>query len=179
MPELVMLNKQSLLNCRYLFNNKTTDFMLPFLFLFPPQDQSFFLFRAGFSRLTTLIFSLRIFMLRIFSSISLSVFCCSCPTLLQGEFLHANETTFPTWQRFTHVNNFSCYPLAHTQAAQGGVLANKVRGKLKTVVLHNINSLVLSSSHLGDGGSGIPLCTTGLLTCILVFLSSSINQYKF
>lgn len=81
-----------------------------FLISPPFPKTSLALFRAGFSSPTTLIFSLiAFFILRIsFSSVSLSVFYCSCPILLQGEFLHANKTSFPTWQRFTHAINLSC-----------------------------------------------------------------------
>lgn len=67
---------------------------------------------------------------------------------------------------------------AHTQAAHGGVLADKVRGKLKIVVLHNINSLVLSSSQLGDGGLHLTVHQWPIELHLGVFVQFHKSEYK-
>lgn len=132
-------------------------------------------------------------MLKFFFLLFLSVFYCICPKLLQGEFLHANETSFPTWQRFTHAINFSCVlwlilrlPMEVSWQirweASSRLLFSNSRStwhpKLECQSLSNTSSLTLSNSHiayLGDGGVRVSLCTTGLLTCVLVLLFGFIN----
>lgn len=109
MPALVILSKQRMLNWRCLFKRELTSCCF-FNFSSLPQDQSGFIQSRFFQSHNINLFSqIAFFILRIsFSSVFLSVFYCSCPILLQGEFLHANKTSFPTWQRFTHAINLSC-----------------------------------------------------------------------
>lgn len=106
-PVLVILSKQSLLNWRCPFKRGLNSCCSYFSSL--PQDESP-LFGAGFSSPTTLIFSRRSLSscLEFFSSASLPVFYCDCPTLLEGELLHSDEISFPTQQRVTHAINLSC-----------------------------------------------------------------------
>lgn len=180
-PVLVILSKQSLLNWRCPFKRGLNSCCSYFSSL--PQDESP-LFGAGFSSPTTLIFSRRSLSscLEFFSSASLPVFYCDCPTLLEGELLHSDEISFPTQQRVTHAINLSCIFWLLLRLPMEVSWQIRWGGKLKTCSptscppdTKSWSARTLAApcpswfSHCIHTGRGLSPHTTGSVTCTLVF----------